>query len=189
MMVTPETIDKTQEDSGIEGVRFKQLRTFPDDRGFFRELIRETDDFFTAGFAQWSHSKMGIDTVKAWHFHHRQYDWWYVGIGHIKTVLIDNRKDSPSYRKKLEFIMGEGHEQALSVVVCIPPGVLHGCRVLSPEAHLFYITSEVYNPDDEGRIPYDSSEIDHDWGAGELVVADNDKRLFTPPHALNYSPK
>ncbi len=30
----------------IHGVEIKQLRTFPDQRGFFREVIRVTDEFF-----------------------------------------------------------------------------------------------------------------------------------------------
>ncbi len=30
----------------IEGVVSKELATYPDDRGFFREIIRVTDDVF-----------------------------------------------------------------------------------------------------------------------------------------------
>lgn len=170
----------------IDGVVVKNLRTFKDDRGFFREVIRDTDEFFRGGFAQWSHSKMARNTVKAWHFHHRQTDWWYVGIGVIATVLYDNREESPTYRKKMEFKLGESEldSEAAEAVVRIPPGVLHGCKVLSDIAHLFYITSEVYNPEDEGRFPFNSSEVPHRWGENEseLIVADNDRRVFIPPH-------
>jgi len=38
----------------IEGVVLKHLVTHTDERGFFRELIRETDEFFDR-FGQWSH--------------------------------------------------------------------------------------------------------------------------------------
>ena len=169
----------------IEGVVFKDLRTFPDDRGFFREIIRSNDEFFENSFAQWSHSKMALNTVKAWHFHHKQIDWWYVGIGVIHAVLCDNRSESPSFGTKLEFKLGDGEEdpEARPMVVRIPQGVLHGCRVQSNFAHLFYITSETYNPDDEGRYPFNSDIVDHNWGVEEsrLIVAENDRRTFIPP--------
>lgn len=180
------TIDEvTSLNESIPGVVFKMLKTFPDDRGFFRELIRTNDPFFAGSFAQWSHSKMGKNTVKAWHFHHRQIDWWYVGIGVIQTVLFDNREESPTFRKKLEFKLGDAEEDAdcLAAIVRIPQGVLHGCKVLSDVAHLFYITSETYNPEDEGRLPFDTPEVPHTWGDPEaLTVAENDRRRFIPPY-------
>lgn len=42
----------------ILGVELKPLATHPDERGFFREVIRVTDEFFEEGFGQWSHSLM-----------------------------------------------------------------------------------------------------------------------------------
>lgn len=184
MLLMSET--EAASDSGlITGVEFKQLKTFTDDRGFFRELIRHNDPFFTGGFAQWSHSKMGRNTVKAWHFHHRQIDWWYVGIGVIQTVLYDAREESPTYQRKMEFILGDADEdnRALSAVVRIPQGVLHGCKVLTDTAHLFYITSETYNPDDEGRLPFNTPDVPHSWGdESQLIVAANDRHKFIPPH-------
>ena len=170
-------------DKEIRGVSFKLLKSFPDDRGFFRELIRDTDEFFTGGFAQWSHSKMSKNTVKAWHYHHVQIDWWYLGIGVIHTVLYDNREESLTYGNKLEFKLGEpeADPEALSAIVRIPQGVLHGCKVLSDFAHLFYITSETYDTNDEGRFPFDSSLVAHDWGnTAELIIAPNDRRTFVP---------
>jgi len=170
----------------IHGVHFKLLRTFPDDRGFFREIIRHTDPFFENRFAQWSHSKMAQNTVKAWHYHHKQIDWWYVGTGLVHTALFDNREESATFGKKLEFKLGETEldDQTLSAVVRIPQGVLHGCRVLSDFADLFYITSEIYNPDDEGRIPFNAPEIPHNWGKEEeLIVAENDTLVFVPKNA------
>ena len=50
----------------IEGVEVKELLTHADERGFFREIIRETDPFF-GHFGQWSHSLMYAGSAKAWH--------------------------------------------------------------------------------------------------------------------------
>lgn len=171
---------------GIVGVTFKELKSFPDDRGFFRELVRVTDDFFIDGFGQWSHSKMARNTVKAWHFHHKQIDWWYAPVGVLQVVLYDNREESPTYKRSLEFIFGDtdADPRALASVVRIPQGVLHGCKVISEAAHLFYITSLTYNPQDEGRLPFNSPLVPHSWGdLSELIVAENDRRTFIPPHA------
>lgn len=171
------------ENDQILGVHFKALKSLPDNRGFFREVIRVTDPFFgPSSFAQWSHSKMTKDVVKAWHYHHLQTDWWYLGMGEILTVLYDNREESPTYHTKLEFKMGDSDsfsKEAIEVCVKIPPGVLHGCRVLSEKAHLFYITSHTYDPNDEGRFPFNSETIPHNWGDGAVTV-ENDRRSFTP---------
>ena len=69
----------------IEGVGIKELTTHTDDRGFFREIVRESDPF-CEHFGQWSHSLMYAGTAKAWHHHSRQTDWWYV-IGTLKVAI------------------------------------------------------------------------------------------------------
>lgn len=177
--------DLTKPENTISGVVFKNLKTFSDGRGFFRELVRSTDEFFAEGFAQWSHSLMQQNTVKAWHFHNLQVDWWYVGLGVIHAVLYDNREESPTYRRKIEFLLGEEHVNysALRAVVKIPQGVLHGCKVLTESAHLFYITSQTYDLNDEGRYPFNSTLVPHTWGdEAKLIVADNDRRTFVPKY-------
>ena len=169
-------------DNEIIGVLIKPLKSHQDDRGFFREIIRKTDTFFDQnGFAQWSHSKMTKDVVKAWHYHHEQIDWWYLPIGQAEVALFDNRQESPTYKKKLIFKIGESSFSSDTHEVCIkiPPGVLHGLRVLSDAAHLFYITSKVYDPNEEGRFAYNSPLVDHDWGPNPLTVP-NDRRDFVP---------
>ncbi len=60
----------------ITGVEFKNLKTHGDERGFFREIIRVTDDpFFDVDFGQWSHSFMYDNVIKAWHYHNIQTDY------------------------------------------------------------------------------------------------------------------
>ena len=144
----------------IDGVVLKELKTIADERGFFRELIRVSDDFFGEGFGQWSHSKMYRDVIKAWHIHQSQVDWWYVPVGALKVVLHDMRKASPTHKQTQELFLGDQYGDC---ILKIPPGVAHGCRVLSGETHLFYVTSNIYNPQDEGRIPHDDPAIGYDW--------------------------
>ena len=147
----------------IAGVAIKKLVTHPDDRGYFRELIRGTDGFFSEGFGQWSVSMMVSGVIKAWHIHREQTDWWYVASGTLKVALHDTRPESPTFRETNEFLMGDDQEPA---ILKIPPGVAHGCKCLNDRSTLFYITSKTYNPDDEGRIPHDDPAIGYDWIAG-----------------------
>lgn len=150
----------------IGGVVIKKLVTHSDDRGYFREIIRITDDFFSEGFGQWSVSQMYQGVIKAWHIHKKQVDWWYVHSGVIKVALYDTRKDSSTYKEIMEMLMGDNQP---AQVLCIPPGVAHGCKCLSTQANLFYITSNVYDPDDEGHIPHDDPEIGYDWLKGPII--------------------
>ncbi len=165
----------------IHGVTQKTLQTFPDDRGFFREILRYNEEVFSEGqFAQWSHSKMSKNVVKAWHFHHRQTDWWYVALGTIEAVLYDYRPESPTHEQKMQFILS-GEDSSSSNLIRIPPGVLHGLKVLSDTAHLLYITSQIYDPEDEGRIPYNDPTIPHNWG-NDVITVPRDRTLHIPSY-------
>ena len=150
----------------IDGVVVKALATHADERGYFRELIRSTDEFFKEGFAQWSHSLMYPGVIKAWHIHPTQIDWWYVPVGNLKVVLYDQRAHSASAGKLKAFFLGENYA---AQVLKIPAGVAHGCKALSGVAHLFYITSKIYDPAEEGRIAHDDPTINYDWTAGPEI--------------------
>lgn len=150
----------------IDGVLLKDLTTHPDERGFFREIIRSSDPFFAEGFGQWSHSLMHAGVAKAWHIHKIQIDWWYVAAGVLKVALHDTRPGSPTFRQTDVLLMGDNHPAR---VLRVPPGVAHGCKCLAGPAHLFYITSRIYDPADEGRIPHDDPAIGFDWNAGPAI--------------------
>lgn len=151
----------------IEGVVVQPLVRHADDRGWFEEIIRVSDPFFTEGFGQWSHSKMFPGVVKAWHLHKTQIDWWYVPVGRLRVALHDLRPASPTRGLTQELQMGEDLPPTL---LKIPAGVAHGCKVIGEApAHLFYVTSLTYNPDEEGRVAYDAAEIGYDWLSGPPI--------------------
>jgi len=150
----------------IEGVRFKDLVTHNDERGFFREIVRSDEDFFARGFGQWSHSLMFDGVVKAWHLHRIQTDWWYVVGGVLRVGLCDRRPGSPTCGQTMDFLMGDFQTPR---VLQIPPGVAHGCKVVQGPVNLLYLTSHVYDPADEIRIPHDDPEIDFDWLRGPFI--------------------
>jgi dTDP-4-dehydrorhamnose 3,5-epimerase len=144
----------------IQGVIAKKLTPHHDERGFFEEIVRKTDSFFNEGFGQLSHSFMKNGVIKAWHIHKTQIDWWFVAHGALHVALYDLRKDSSTYKVLNEFNLGEKGE---NVMLKIPAGVAHGCKVISPEAELFYITSSIYNTQEEGRISENDPKINYNW--------------------------
>ena len=150
----------------IDGIIIKELTTHSDERGFFREIIRANDDFFAEGFGQWSHSLMYDGAIKAWHLHRVQTDWWYVVSGVLQVGLYDLRTESGTYRKTMEFLMGD-HQTAK--VLKVPPGIAHGCKTVQGPVHLLYMTSHVYDPADEIRIAHDDPEIGFDWLRGPAI--------------------
>ncbi len=151
----------------IDGVELKELTTHRDERGFFREIARDTEEIVTEGWAQVSHSLMHPGVAKAWHVHPNQIDWWYVPVGDLKVALYDTRDGSPTKGQLDELFLGEHYDAQL---LKIPAGVAHGCRVIGGLTHLIYMTSKTYDPDEEGRIPHDDPDIGYDWTAPPLIT-------------------
>jgi dTDP-4-dehydrorhamnose 3,5-epimerase len=144
----------------IEGVVLKELKRNKDERGFFEEIIRKNDPFFAEGFGQLSHSYMYSGVIKAWHIHKTQIDWWFVVRGDLKVALYDARESSRTEGFLNELFLGEHGKIG---VLKIPAGVAHGCRVVGESAELFYVTSGIYDPAEEGRIPHNDPKIGYDW--------------------------
>ena len=144
----------------IDGVIIKDLVTYADERGFFREIIRVTDDFFKEGFGQLSHSLVYAGVVKAWHGHVRQTQWNYVITGLIQVALHDTRVNSSTFRETIEFLAGDNQPIR---VYSFPPGIVHGYCCIHGPMHIIYVTSGSYDPDEEIRIPYDDPAIGYDW--------------------------
>ena len=151
----------------IEGVRLKPLVTHADERGFFREIVRNSEEIVVEGWAQVSHSLMHPGVAKGWHVHPTQIDWWYVPVGDLKVALYDTRQESPTHGRLDELFLGQHYEAQL---LKIPAGVAHGCRAIGTTTHLIYLTSSTYDPKEEGRIPHDDATIGYDWTAPPPVT-------------------
>lgn len=84
----------------------------------------------------------------------------------MKVALYDMRQDSATQGMLQELFMGGDHGSA---VLKIPAGVAHGCKAIGGTAHLIYVTSNVYDPAEEGRVSHDDPEIGYDWLAGPSI--------------------
>jgi len=144
----------------IKGVEFKELVKHCDERGFFSEIIRNTDNFFSEGFGQLSYSKVNQGVIKAWHAHTKQTQWTYFLSGGAKVCLHDTRKNSETYGQTMEFLCGDIYP---AKVYKFPPGVAHGYKCLDGPMLVLYITSGQYDETDEVRIAHNDAQIGYDW--------------------------
>lgn len=154
----------------IDGVVIKQLNRYPDERGFFEEVVRRSDPIFSEGFGQLSRSTMHQGVVKAWHIHKTQIDWWYVVVGRIKVALYDMRLQSPTHKTLDELILDDTEH---TIVIKIPPGIAHGLKVLVGPATLIYVTNRQYSKDEEGRLAHNDPSIGYDWVQGSPITNKN----------------
>lgn len=147
----------------IAGVRVLPYSIWPDDRGYFAEVLR-VGHGLAAGFQpdqiQVSMSLSYKGTVKAFHYHLQQSDCWAPAEGMFQIALVDLRKGSPTFGLRNTIYAGS----LWPVQILVPPGVAHGYKVIGEDhGFLVYVTSRFYNPSDEGRIPYDDPSINYDW--------------------------
>lgn len=147
----------------IDGVLVKPLSLWPDDRGWFLEVARIGQgavSAFDPATTQVSSALSYPGTIKAFHFHRHQTDYWVPVAGMLQVVLVDLRRGSKTWGVKNTLYVGS----LRSWSIIIPPGVGHGYKVVGGDpAVLVYVTNRVYNPEDEGRIPYNDPSIRYDW--------------------------
>ncbi len=151
-------------EASIQGVAKLPLVRHHDERGYFMELARITEEpfFSDPGVKQISYP-LRLAGVTAWHVHPHQVDWWWVAEGDLQVALLDRRPGSATRDAVNEFLMGEHFDQAFWLK--IPAGVAHGFKVRSGPVRLLYLTSMTYNTAEEQRIdPRDLALVKlYDW--------------------------
>jgi dTDP-4-dehydrorhamnose 3,5-epimerase len=145
----------------IAGFGARRARVIPDERGRLGEILRADDPWFEK-FGQVYCTTTYPGVVKAWHFHRKQTDHFYVIRGTVKVALYDARPDSPTAGTVNELYLGE----YCPGLARIPPGVQHGWMCVGEtEAYIINVVSEPYdpkNPDEFRTHPHDN-DIPYDW--------------------------
>ncbi len=147
----------------IGGVKVKQLKVLPDERGRLFEILRndEKDIFQEFGQAYMTTTYPGV--VKAWHYHKLQEDYFTCVRGMIKLVVYDNRPESPTHKQINEFFIGEHNLQ----LVVVPRFTYHGWKCVSEhEAMILNLVTKPYNyqePDEYRLDPHHNDVIPYDW--------------------------
>lgn len=99
--------------------------------------------------------------------------------GRVYDVVVDLRKNSPTFKKWLSFeLVGEKHNEIL-----IPGGCAHGYLVLEENSVVSYKCAEKFYSEFDDGIIWNDSDIGVEWGleriGGEnkIIMVDKDKNL------------
>ncbi|MFO1176139.1 MAG: dTDP-4-dehydrorhamnose 3,5-epimerase [Paracoccaceae bacterium] len=165
----------------LSGVLILTPRRFSDARGWFSEVWnRQTlaAQGITQDFVQDNHSySRDAGTVRGLHFQsppHAQAKLVRCGRGRVFDVTVDIRKGSPTYGKWFGIeLSAENGRQLL-----IPTGFLHGFATREPDSELLYKCSDIYAPDCDGAVRFDSLGID--WGLDPTTAILSDKDAKAP---------
>ena len=147
----------------IADVQVNPFPLWPDDRGYFLEIARLGQGLISPFRPETTQVSAAVNypgIIKAFHYHRFQTDYWVPVAGLLQVVLVDLRRNSHTFGVKNTIYVGALRPWQ----ILIPPGIGHGYKVIGEHpSTLVYITDRIYNPKDEGRIPYNDTSISYDW--------------------------
>lgn len=150
----------------IEGVTLRGLQVNRDPRGTLTELLRsDWPDVYgpEMPFAQSYLSTTGPGVARdedRWHVHQHQTDRFYCISGQIVVAIADARASSATAGRIMLVELTADSDAPASLMVTIPPGTLHGFVVASEApASLMNFPNRLYDPSDEGRLPFADAGI------------------------------
>ena len=165
-------------ESGIKGVYTIEPDVYKDDRGFFMETFHRERYRKLLGinldFVQDNISRSSKNVLRGMHFQ-RNYPQGKIvkaSRGEILDVIVDLRKDSPTYGTWESFKLSEQNK----LQVWIPPGLAHGFLVISDSADFEYKCTEYYHPEDQNCLMWNDPEVAIDWPINDPILSEKDKR-------------
>ena len=158
----------------FSGAKLLTLPIAADARGTFVKAFHESTlvakgIYFTLKESYFSFSKK--DVIRGMHFQLPPFDHSKIVFcpqGAILDVIVDLRKDSPTYRQHFTHELSGDNHKALY----IPEGFAHGFRSLTNDALTYYLVSTEYNKDYDTGIRYDT--IGFDWGVTDPIISARD---------------
>lgn len=144
--------------TAIPEVKFVEIKTFNDERGFFEEIYKNAT-FNTLGinnkFNQVNLSFSKKNVFRGFHFQlnpEPQGKLVTVVSGKIIDYAVDLRKNSRNYKKNVNYKLTNGE------MLFIPEGFAHGFLAMEDSYVLYLATNEFNNRLDSG-IRYDDKEL------------------------------
>ena len=174
----------TATETKLRGCFIIEPKVFKDPRGYFfesfnqnkfNELIGKTIDFVQDNE---SFSSKGV--LRGLHFQtgaYAQAKLVRVIEGAVLDVVVDIRKESPTFSEHFSIELSEDNKRQLFV----PKGFAHGFIVLSETAIFSYKCDNFYNKASEQGLRYDDPSLGIDWKlpANEFIVSEKDLVLPT----------
>jgi len=165
-------------ESEIRGVYTIEPEIYKDDRGFIMETFHVERYRKLLGinldFVQDNLSRSSKNVLRGMHFqkNYPQGKIVKVSRGEILDVIVDLRKDSPTYGTWESFRLSEKNKLQL----WIPPGFAHGFLVMSDTVDIDYKFTEYYHPEDELCLIWNDSEVAIDWPINNPLLSEKDKK-------------
>ena len=163
----------------IEGLVEIFPRIFNDDRGYFFESFNQKaflDHGISEDFVQDNQSFSIKNVVRGLHFQNppfAQGKLVRVISGTVIDVVVDIRKNSPTYGQHAKFLL----ESHLGNMVYVPPGFAHGFVALE-DAMFSYKCTNLYNKATESGIVWNDKTLNIDWGVENSIVSAKDEELL-----------
>ena len=162
----------------LDGVVVIEPNVFNDQRGYFVETYnqkRYQEIGIKSNFMQdnLSFSKKG--TLRGLHYQypHDQAKLAQVIQGEVFDVVVDIRRNSPTFGKWIgQYLSDENKQQ-----IFIPEGFAHGFCLLSDTALFHYKCSDFYAPDCEGGLLWSDPDVAIDWPLEFPIVSEKDAKF------------
>ena len=160
--------------------KFKDLfitknKIFKDNRGYFKELIRENIIKKKFPFLVMSYSKKNV--IRGLHLQTQGSQGKFVTAikGRVFDIAVDLRKNSKTYGKYFSCILSEKNSNS----IYIPPGFAHGFQALDKENYIIYNCTKYRNSKSEVAIKYDDKNLRIKWPLKRKIVSKKDKNAIS----------
>lgn len=90
--------------------------------------------------------------------------------GSVYDVIIDIRKDSPTFKKFFGVKLQACEQNGLYA----PPGTLHGFITLEENSSVYYMVTENYYPGGEISVNPMAKDVDINWLTNQAIISDKD---------------
>ncbi len=92
--------------------------------------------------------------------------------GSIYDVIVDVRKDSPTFGKYFGEVLSSQNRSMMYV----PKGFAHGFISLEENSEVIYLVSSFYAPESERTLLFSDKNVSIDWPVAPRVISDKDKK-------------
>lgn len=162
-------------DTEILGLKIFEPRIFEDIRGKFIKTFNSDflkENGIDINIKETYYSISHKDVIRGMHFQTPPYDHIklvYVPYGSIIDVMLDIRKESPTYGKCFSTKLSAKNGK----VIIIPKGLAHGFKSLEDNTNVTYMQTSGYAPNNDGGILYNS--FGFNWDCESPKLSDRDK--------------